>query len=556
MPAALEALWRLSCIKLKDILRKKGESVTGNKAMLVARCYALDQCPVTVKISQSAEDNATIVNPFSLLDTSKDLTYTDLNATANDRQWQTDLRQLPPCNFHQLFEYLVTRTRKFGEGEMKGVCHKKMRSYQFFQEGHIRQYEIAKNLKNTWVKAKVIASMKHETYRVITVFENDGDIVYAACECPAGLGVNGAGKCNHIGGLLFAINHFHDQGLQNHPQKVSCTSKLNGWIVPRNLTVKPKPVKDIQIKKFKFGKTEKDRPNVTEFDPRAPQDRSVNNHAITNLFENLKEYAPKSAFFLYHNEPAVNDVEPAFLDTLDSVNIALNTSVVFSSFDNIIDHKENYPPFNLPLVEINTNISDDVVVDEHFLKDYVEPIIACEAISDQDISQIESETREQSNSQYWKKLHKYKMTSSNFGKFVKCGKNPDGILKSVLYGNPSSCAIKYGKDNESDAIAAYINHKHKDGCDVSVSGAGIMLSKDRPGFGASVDGFVYDPTAEYKHGGLECKCPFSKIGCTRDDACKDPTFYFKKSKNGEISLDIKHNYFVQVQGQMYVTGLK
>lgn len=32
-------------------------------------------------------------------------------------------------------------------------------------------------------------------------------------------------------------------------KKVSCTAKLNGWIVPRNLTVKAKPLKDIKVKK-------------------------------------------------------------------------------------------------------------------------------------------------------------------------------------------------------------------------------------------------------------------------------------------------------------------
>jgi uncharacterized FAD-dependent dehydrogenase len=69
---------------------------------------------------------------------------------------------------------------------MKGVSYKKMKSYQFFQEGHIKSYEIAHGYGNVWVKSKVMASMKHELYRVIIVCKDNGDISYCACECPAG----------------------------------------------------------------------------------------------------------------------------------------------------------------------------------------------------------------------------------------------------------------------------------------------------------------------------------------------------------------------------------
>jgi hypothetical protein len=60
-----------------------------------------------------------------------------------------------------------------------------MKSYQFFQEGHIKSYEIAHGYGNVWVKSKVMASMKHELYRVIIVCKDNGDISYCACECPA-----------------------------------------------------------------------------------------------------------------------------------------------------------------------------------------------------------------------------------------------------------------------------------------------------------------------------------------------------------------------------------
>lgn len=53
------------------------------------------------------------------------------------------------------------------------------------------------------------------------------------------------GQCNHVGGLLFSINRFIAHGLHANQENISCTSKINGWIVPRNLAVKPKAISEI-----------------------------------------------------------------------------------------------------------------------------------------------------------------------------------------------------------------------------------------------------------------------------------------------------------------------
>ena len=116
----------------------------------------------------------------------KEVGYKKLNLTAKSRQWETDLRKLVSCNFHQPFEYLVIRTRKYGKAEMKGVSYKKIKSYQFFKEGYIKSYEIAKGFGKMWVKSKVMASMKHEIYSIIAVFDENSDVLFAACESPAG----------------------------------------------------------------------------------------------------------------------------------------------------------------------------------------------------------------------------------------------------------------------------------------------------------------------------------------------------------------------------------
>jgi len=183
----------MKCSQLREILKENKQIVSGNKQILVARCYALnpviDDSEEIVEISETSKetrDSGESFDPLGNLKFKKELSYADLNFTAKGRQWETDLRLLPKTNFHQLYQYLVVKTNKYGDDIMKGECYKKMKSYQFFREGHIKSYEIARGFGKVWIKSKVIASMRHEMYRVIVICDEKGDILYGACECPAG----------------------------------------------------------------------------------------------------------------------------------------------------------------------------------------------------------------------------------------------------------------------------------------------------------------------------------------------------------------------------------
>ena len=102
-------------------------------------------------------------------------------------------------------------------------------------------------------KANVLPSMKRTPYKVVVEFSSSCDILRAACTCPAGLGLQGKGKCNHIGGILFAVEDFIRRGLQNDPEPLICTSRLSVWVVPRNQSVATKPLDKVLIRKIRFG---------------------------------------------------------------------------------------------------------------------------------------------------------------------------------------------------------------------------------------------------------------------------------------------------------------
>ena len=135
--------------------------------------------------------------------------------------WSTDLRQLPELNFIQLYDYLVVSTRKYRHIVLKGTNYKKLKSYQFFFEGNVKRLESKTHEDKTYVKASVLPSMKKSPYRVVVEFTPQCDVSRAACTCPAGLGSQGKGKCNHIGGVLFALEDFTRRGLQKHPEPLS-----------------------------------------------------------------------------------------------------------------------------------------------------------------------------------------------------------------------------------------------------------------------------------------------------------------------------------------------
>ena len=105
-------------------------------------------------------------------------------------------------NFVQLYDYLAVSTHKYGYIVLKGTKYKKLKSYQFFFEGNVKILERKCFEEKTYVKANVLPSMKRTPYKVVVEFSSSCDILLTACTCPAGLRLQGKGKCNHIEGFF------------------------------------------------------------------------------------------------------------------------------------------------------------------------------------------------------------------------------------------------------------------------------------------------------------------------------------------------------------------
>ena len=258
----LEDIQKLKVKELRDILKCNSERAGGTKADLVLKVYALLVRNV-VRPAENVEENA---------DNSGHFEYEDTLNRISAIRWSTDLRQLPELNFIQLYDYLVV----YRHIVRKGTNYKKLKSYQFFFEGNVKRLESKVYQGKTYVKASVLPSMKKNPYRVVVEFSPQCDVLRAACTCPTGLGLNGKGKCNHVGGVSFAAEDFTRRGLglQKHAEPLTCTSRLSVWVVPRNQSVAAKPLDQVLIRKIRFGKKNIClQPKIIKFDPRAPNQR-------------------------------------------------------------------------------------------------------------------------------------------------------------------------------------------------------------------------------------------------------------------------------------------
>ena len=91
----------------------------------------------------------------------------------------------------------------------------------------------------------------------------------------------------------------------------------------------------------------------------------------------------------------------------------------------------------------------------------------------------------------------------------------------------------------------------QEGITVKVDEVGLLQSKDEPFLAASLDGIVTNLITQEKWG-IEIKSPLSKVGMRVEDACKSKTFFLEKLNDGTTRLKRNHDYYIQVQGQLYV----
>ena len=170
---------------------------------------------------------------------------------------------------------------------------------------------------------------------------------------------------------------------------------------------------------------------------------------------------------------------------------------------------------------------------------------------------LEEETRDQSSSAIWFQAHQNRITGSKCGRIIQQKAKTKALLQFVIYPKPMlhlPKAIQWGKDNEDKACQAYQKYMQDKGHKgLQITKAGFMVHSMKGWLGASPDGWVVDPSFVPLNGLLEVKCPYSMAEKTPEDMCKDDHFYCRII-NGSLQLDKNHQYYHQVQLQLYVAS--
>ena len=178
-------------------------------------------------------------------------------------------------------------------------------------------------------------------------------------------------------------------------------------------------------------------------------------------------------------------------------------------------------------------------------------------MSDDAISKIERETRDQRLSSLWFSARRYRLTASIFGEVLcrRVDTPPDNLILRIIQPKQFwSVPTEWGIEHEPIAIAEYVDHQHIHGHrNLTVTSSGLVVSATHPFLAASPDGAVYDPSdAQQPLGFLEVKCPYSQRNFTPADACSSPGFCCSLDDSHKLRLRQNHRYFAQVQGQMAV----
>ena len=84
---------------------------------------------------------------------------------------------------------------------------------------------------------------------------------------------------------------------------------------------------------------------------------------------------------------------------------------------------------------------------------------------------------------------------------------------------------------------------------------GLVISLDNPWLATSPDDKVHDPSATPPYGLAEYKNPHSAEQLTIPEACQQlKHFCLEKTENNTYQLKLKHDYYYQIQCQLYYTN--
>ena len=441
--------------------------------------------------------------------------------------WKKDVAQWPPLDIGKLFEYIL-ENREFGNDYIGKYNTKK--AFSYYKSGFVGTIESAVNTHRNGIiilRAKVTPSqsVRDQPRELWIALNANGKPLTAWCNCTAGYGQT----CNHIIAVLFKVEY----AIASDYNNPACTEVSSKWNDQTQKQVMPMKVKNMDIrtdsclKESNAEEREAKRNTRLNFEPRRAGEEKVKPEAMGLFLTSLSEKSPKSIIF---------------------------TGLSYQTGSQL---ERQLPP---SLIEVAEKVAAErkTETDADVTKMFFESL---EVTHDQ-INKIEEASRGQSESEFWIKERKGRITASMchtiYTKVKSIVRNPtkkqktSPLVSQIVFGGPSLDhieAVKWGREHETDARESFVrttSPKHKNS---SVKTCGLFVHKDFPYIAASPDGITMCECCGRNV--VEFKCPFKIKGKSVDESFKETDFL--EERDGAIHLKTAHRYFTQVQCQMAVS---
>ena len=166
--SCLENFRKFSANELQGILKQYHENIPRKKADLLMRTFAIFCCVQPKLQSQKLPSDSFMYHTTCC-------SYKAVfSCELSNAIWKNDTTEVPNFNFFQLYHYFVVIIVK-GNGDLLQITfYKRLKSFQFFHEGHVKTMELCTTELFIYVNSTVKPSVKNKGYNVRAFFRIQG----------------------------------------------------------------------------------------------------------------------------------------------------------------------------------------------------------------------------------------------------------------------------------------------------------------------------------------------------------------------------------------------
>ena len=362
------------------------------------------------------------------------------------------------------------------------------------------------------------------------ITEKDGTINCAHClGCKAGL----AESCSHIASVLFYLEAWTKVN-----GRLSCTQMKCSWILPSFANeVEYARVRDVNFKSAKKMKADLDA-------------------TIENLPDDLQLSADSKIFTESPvQKPEVPAPTQAEMESFYSEISKCQTKPVLLSL--VPPYADSYV---LPSRKIPTIM--DLFDKNNLELPYNELLKICQSINieitEEQIDQVQKDTIAQSSGTNFFKHRTGRIgaSQSNAAAHSDPALPSQSLIQRICYPELhkiNTKAVHHGCKHEALAIRAFEDSMKKTRVNFKVVKCGLVINQEHPWMHATPDFLCSCDCCGQGCG--EVKCPLCVENCDFDSYVLKPSSCLKKNSDGQFILLSTHEYYYQVQQQLFTTEL-